>query len=57
MGTEIDNTIVMAGAVVRHPGSRIEASVIGERANLSRSFELPKGLHLRIGPDSQISLS
>jgi glucose-1-phosphate thymidylyltransferase len=57
MGTEIDNTIVMSGAVIRHPGSRIEASVIGERASISRSFELPKGLHLRIGPDSQISLS
>ena len=57
MGTEIDNTIVMSGAVIRHPGARIEASVIGERASISRSFELPKGLHMRVGPDSQISLS
>ena len=57
MGTEIDNTIVMSGAVIRHPGARIEASVIGERACISRSFELPKGLHMRVGPDSQISLS
>jgi hypothetical protein len=31
--------------------------VIGERACISRSFELPKGLHMRVGPDSQISLS
>jgi glucose-1-phosphate thymidylyltransferase len=57
MGTEIDNTIVMTAAEIRHPGSRIEASVIGERACITRSFELPKGLHLRIGPDAQISLS
>jgi glucose-1-phosphate thymidylyltransferase len=56
-GAEIDNTIVMAGAEIRHPGFRIEASVIGERACVTRSFELPKGLHMRIGPDSQISLS
>jgi glucose-1-phosphate thymidylyltransferase len=57
VGTEIDNAILMAGAEIRHPGSRIEASVIGERARISRSFELPKGLHLRIGPDAKISLS
>jgi len=57
MGTEIDNTIVMAGAEIRHPGPRIEASVIGERACVSRSFDLPKGLHLRVGSDAQISLS
>ena len=57
MGAEIDNAIVMAGAEIRHPGSRIEASVIGERACVTRSFELPKGLHIRIGPDSRISLS
>lgn len=57
MGTEIDNAIVMNFAEIRHPGSRIEASVIGERARISRSFDLPKGLHVRLGPDAHISLS
>jgi glucose-1-phosphate thymidylyltransferase len=56
-GAEIDNTIVMTAAEITHPGSRIEASVIGERARVTRSFELPKGLHMRIGPGAQISLS
>lgn len=56
-GAEIDNTIVMTAAEITHPGSRIEASVIGERARITRSFELPKGLHMRIGPGAQISLS
>lgn len=56
-GAEIDNTIVMTAAEIKHPGSRIEASVIGERARVVRSFELPKGLHLRIGPGGQIGLS
>ena len=56
-GAEVDNTIVMTAAEIMHPGSRIEASVIGERARITRSFELPKGLHVRIGPGGQISLS
>jgi glucose-1-phosphate thymidylyltransferase len=56
-GAEIDNSIVMTAAEITHPGSRIEASVIGERARITRSFELPKGLHVRIGSGGQITLS
>lgn len=56
-GAEIDNTMVLAGAEIRHPGARIEGSIIGERARVVRSFELPKGLHLRLGPGSQVTLS
>ena len=56
-GAEIDNAIVMTAAEITHPGSRIEASMIGERARVTRSFELPKGLHMRIGPGAQIGLS
>ncbi len=56
-GTEIDNSMVMAGAEIRHPGHRIEASIIGERAQLTRSFDLPRGIHLRLGPGSQVRFS
>jgi glucose-1-phosphate thymidylyltransferase len=56
-GTEIDNAMVLAGAEVRHPDYRIEGSIIGERSRVTRSFNLPKGLHLRLGPDSRITLS
>jgi glucose-1-phosphate thymidylyltransferase len=56
-GTEIDNSMVLKGAEVRHPGSRIEASIIGERARVIRSFALPKGLHLRLGSDSRVTFS
>ena len=56
-GTEIDNAMVLADAEIRHPGSRIEASIIGERARVTRGFELPSGLHMRLGPDSRITLS
>lgn len=56
-GTDIDNAMVLAGAEVRHPGHRIEASIIGERASIVRTFELPKGLHLRLEPHSRVTLS
>jgi glucose-1-phosphate thymidylyltransferase len=56
-GADIDNSMVLARAELRHPGLRIESSIIGERASVIRSFELPKGLHLRLGPDSQVTLS
>jgi hypothetical protein len=56
-GADIDNSMVLPRAELRHPGWRIEASIIGERASVIRSFDLPKGLHLRLGPDSQVTLS
>lgn len=57
IGAEIDNTMVLAGAEIQHPGARIEGSIIGERARVGRSFDLPRGLHLRLGPGSQVTLS
>jgi glucose-1-phosphate thymidylyltransferase len=56
-GAEMDNTIVHANAEIRHPGYRIEASIIGERACVARNFELPKGLHMRLEPDSSLVFS
>jgi glucose-1-phosphate thymidylyltransferase len=56
-GAEIDNSMVLAGAEVRHPGSRIEGSILGERSQIMRNFELPRGLRLRLGPDSRLTLS
>jgi glucose-1-phosphate thymidylyltransferase len=56
-GAEIDNSIVLTGAEIRHPGFRIEGSIIAERARVVRSFELPRGVHLRLGPDSRVTFS
>lgn len=56
-GTELDNTMVLPSAEVAHPGLRIEASIIGARASVSRSYELPKGLHLRLAAGSHVTLS
>jgi glucose-1-phosphate thymidylyltransferase len=56
-GAEIDNAMVLAGAEIRHPGSRIAGSIIGERACIRRAFELPKGLHVSLPAGSSITLS
>ena len=57
IGAEIDNTMVLAGAEITHPGQRIEGSIIGERASVVRSFALPRGLHMRLEPQSRVTLS
>jgi glucose-1-phosphate thymidylyltransferase len=56
-GAEVDNTMVLAGAEISHPGHRIEASIIGERAAVVRSFALPRGLHVRLEPHSRLTMS
>ena len=56
-GAEIDNAMVLAGAEIRQPGSRISASIVGERAQIRRSFELPRGLQVALPARSSIKLS
>jgi glucose-1-phosphate thymidylyltransferase len=56
-GAELDDTIVLAGASVRHPGARITGSIIGEGALVERTFQLPRGVQLRLGPHSRLTFS
>jgi glucose-1-phosphate thymidylyltransferase len=56
-GVELDNSMVLAGAEVSHPGSRVEGSIIGERCRVTRSFELPRGLHLHLANGSSVKIS
>ena len=57
LGAELDDTIVLAGAEIRHPGHRITASIIGEGARVERTFQLPRGVQLRLGPHSRLTFS
>lgn len=56
-GAELDDTIVLAGAQIRHPGHRITASIIGQGARVERTFQLPRGVQLRLGPHSRLTFS
>lgn len=57
VGAEIENAILLAAARVRYPGQRLEACLIGERALVTRSFALPRALHLRLGSDASVILN
>jgi glucose-1-phosphate thymidylyltransferase len=56
-GTEIENSIVDAGARLRHVGMRIEGSVIGREAQIGRDFRLPQALRLWVGDHARITLA
>jgi NDP-sugar pyrophosphorylase family protein len=56
-GVEIEHSIVMSEAEIRYPGRRLEASLVGERAQIGRDYSLPSALRVRVGPGSEIQLS
>jgi NDP-sugar pyrophosphorylase family protein len=56
-GVEIENSIVLRGAQIRYPGQRLEGSMVGEGAQITRDYSLPSAVRLRVGPGSEIQLS
>jgi glucose-1-phosphate thymidylyltransferase len=56
-GMEIENSIVMPRAAIKYPGRRVEASLVGEGAQIGRDFSLPSALRLRVGRGADIQLS
>lgn len=56
-GAEVEYSIILAGAAIRHPGKRLEASLVGQDATVTREFNLPASLRLRVGRRAEISLS
>jgi NDP-sugar pyrophosphorylase family protein len=56
-GAEIEHSIVLPDAEIRYPGRRLEASLVGEGAQIGRDYTLPSALRVRVGPGAQIQLS
>ena len=56
-GVEIEHSIVLAGARLQFVGTRIESSVIGRGARVTRSFRLPAALRLSLGEGAEVVLS
>lgn len=54
---EIEHSIVLAGAQIRHIGRRLETSLIGPEAIVSRDFEIPSSLRLKVGRRAEVSLA
>ena len=54
---EIEHSIVLDGAQVRYLEARVEGSVIGPGARVSRDFRMPRALRLSVGEGSHVSFS
>jgi len=53
---EIEHSIILDGAQIHYLDARVEGSVVGPRARVSRDFRLPRALRLSIGEGAQISV-
>jgi glucose-1-phosphate thymidylyltransferase len=55
-GAEIEHSVVLEGAELRFVGTRLEASVIGRGARVTRDFSLPAALRLALGDAAEVTL-
>jgi len=55
-GTEIEHSIVLAGAELRYIGTRLESSVIGRGARVARGFHVPGAIRMSIGDGAEVEL-
>jgi glucose-1-phosphate thymidylyltransferase len=56
-GAEIENSIVLSETRISHLGRRMEASVVGPRANICRDFRLPRALRLHVGEGAKVAIT
>jgi glucose-1-phosphate thymidylyltransferase len=54
--SEVENSILLAGARVTDLGTRMEASLLGRNVSLTRSDGMPKTLRMMVGDNSEIEL-
>lgn len=55
-GAEIERSIVLADASIRHVGGRLVASVVGREAQIFRDFSMPRALRLQVGDGDKVAL-
>lgn len=56
-GAEVEHSIVLAGATIRHVGHRLTSSIIGREATVRRDFALPAALRVRVGRGADVALA
>jgi glucose-1-phosphate thymidylyltransferase len=56
-GSQIEHSIVLDGASLMHLGTRLETSVIGRGARVSRSFGMPSAMRLSIGDGAEVAVN
>jgi glucose-1-phosphate thymidylyltransferase len=55
--SEVEHSIILAGAVVRDLGTRMEASLLGRNVRLTRVDGIPKTLRMMVGDNSEIEMT
>ena len=55
-GSEVEHSILLAGAAIRDLPSRMEASLLGRNVRISRADGLPKTLRMLVGDRSELTL-
>ena len=55
-GTEIEHSILLAGAQVRDLGTRMEASLLGRNVKITRADGLPRTLRMMVGDNSEVTV-
>jgi glucose-1-phosphate thymidylyltransferase len=56
-GAELEHSVVLPEASIRHLGGRLEASVIGRKSRVFRDFRLPRALRLTVGEGAEVCLT
>jgi glucose-1-phosphate thymidylyltransferase len=54
---EVEHSIILPEASIRHLGARLEASIVGPRARIFRDFRLPKAFRLNVGEGAEVALT
>jgi glucose-1-phosphate thymidylyltransferase len=54
---EIEHSIVLDRARLRHVGTRIEGSLIGSDAHVTRDFRVPQAIRLSVGAGAEVAIS
>jgi glucose-1-phosphate thymidylyltransferase len=55
-GSEIEHSILLAGASISDLGTRMEASLLGRNVRLARGEEMPKTMRMIVGDNSEIHI-
>ena len=54
---EVEHSIILQGASIKHLGGRLEASVVGAEARIFRDFRLPRALRLNVGNRAEVAVT
>jgi glucose-1-phosphate thymidylyltransferase len=56
VGSEVENSILLAGVRIDNLDTRIEASLLGRNVSLSRGSETPRALRMIVGDNSEVRI-